>query len=799
MSGAEARWRASSALRASMDRACTAVRPPAWNSRDIIDVLGGMADEDALRRAARTGDWNTAHAVLSNAVTTQKPAFVIAPTMRSELSRQVLRAFPDSASDAAARADRIVSGQYDLLGYRSLRFDRGGSPGPDWHLDPVHGRRAPLLFWSAVPYLDPACGDHKIIWELNRHQHLLVLGRAYWLTGDARYSGTACAQLRNWLDANPPLMGINWASMLELGFRVLSWVWAVNLFAGDRQNEGDPWLVDLFVALDRQLAHIERNLSYYFSPNTHLLGEALALYVAGQALPMLRRGGRYVATGRRILTEQMERQIAQDGGHLERSTHYHRYTLDFYVLALAVARITRDPIATTFEHAVSRLAGAARLLADDHGRLPHIGDDDGGMLLPICGRAPDDITDSLAVAAALVDRPNLRVGSAPEEAFWLLGQPLFESAVRHMHAPASQDAPRSAALPDTGYYVSRCEDSHHLVVDAGPHGYENGGHAHADSLSLTLTVQGLPLLIDPGTGSYTSDSAARDSFRSSRLHNTLVIDGRSQSEPSGPFHWSRTATGAAHIWRTNRAFDYLEASHDGYSPLTHRRCVFVLHHDLLIVADMVDGTGTHEAEVHWHLDPRWSVQTGERRALLLAGGKRAEFATSGGTLECVSGTTDRTVGWHAPLYGRIEPTSTLRVAASGSAPMWIVSVFGLDTANELFDAEQVAVVTDRPEAFERTVAVRVTRARSTDFFGVAAMREVEAGHEHRGARLPWRLAGFETDARMLFCRTAGAVSRLALVDGSLVRSEGPPRLQVQLHRQVPDFYNTFEVARPCVA
>ena len=44
-------------------------------------------------------------------------------------------------------------------------------------------------------------------------------------------------------------------------------------------------LIDALVAIDRQLTHVEHHLSYYFSPNTHLTGEALALYVVGQALP----------------------------------------------------------------------------------------------------------------------------------------------------------------------------------------------------------------------------------------------------------------------------------------------------------------------------------------------------------------------------------------------------------------------------------------------------------------------------------------------------------------------------------
>src|SRR5204862_4544195 len=130
---------------------------------------------------------------------------------------------------------------------------------------------------------------------------------------------------------------------------------------------------------------------------------ALAWYVAGRSLPLLRAPGRYADVGRRILVEQISRQMGRDGGHLERSTHYHRYTLDFYLLAAIVARITDDPVAPTLEAAVARLGFAARLLADSRGRLPHIGDDDGGMLMAICGRGPDDVRDSLAEAGALVD------------------------------------------------------------------------------------------------------------------------------------------------------------------------------------------------------------------------------------------------------------------------------------------------------------------------------------------------------------------------------------------------------------
>src|SRR6185295_12377543 len=103
-------------------------------------------------------------------------------------------------------------------------------------------------------------------------------------------------QLEDWIRRNPPMRGINWASMLELGLRSISWLWSLHFFAAAAPDDrpGDaPWIVDLLVGLDRQLSHVAHNLSTYFSPNTHLSGEALALYTAGTALPELTASTRW--------------------------------------------------------------------------------------------------------------------------------------------------------------------------------------------------------------------------------------------------------------------------------------------------------------------------------------------------------------------------------------------------------------------------------------------------------------------------------------------------------------------------
>ena len=750
----EIAWRGRAAARIAWNRLASARTAPQW---DRHQLLGALRDDPALGtvlEALEDGRWRDAHRALAFHVAFTSQRFALAASNQSTLTPTIRERFPGALANAAERAEKILEGRYDLLGYRDLTF-RTDKP-VDWHHDPVHRCQAPLVFWSDVPYLDPKCGDHKIIWELNRHQHWLTLGRAFWLTGDVRYRDRYITELSSWMAANPPLIGINWASMLELGFRSLSWLWALAFFA-DLSTTGEPaWIVDLLLALDRQLAHIEQNLSYYFSPNTHLLGEALALYVCSRSLPLLRASADREALGRRILLEQARRQVSPDGGHCERSTHYHRYTLDFYLLALIVARITKDPAALDFERTAARLADAARLLADDAGELPQIGDDDGGMLFPITGRAPSDIRDSLAVAAGLLDRPYLRIDSPPEETYWLLAHPSLAPAVE-ASTPSTRELPRSAALRDTGYYVSRSSGGDHLVIDGGVHGYLNGGHAHADALSLTLSVGGVPLLVDVGTGVYTIDQALRDRLRSSQMHNTLVVDGRSQSIGKGPFSWKTMARSRVHKWKTHQAFDYFEGTHDGYWPIEHRRHILTVPGDVMVVADFVSGKGVHTAAVHWHIDARWRTHVSDSSVTFVTGHAQCQLVVPRGHIECFEGDTESGLGWRAPVYGSVEPTTSLRITNRESLPFWMPSVFGLTRSNPVVDVELLPIDADSDSGAD-ALALRIVRAASTDYV-------MFAGRPDRIVRF----ADFETDARVLFCReTNGRFGDVILLDGSQV-------------------------------
>ena len=747
MSLREGRWRVHDALHIVAERAAVTAGAR-WNRRDLARVLSESA-RDACGADIDRKHWRDVQNALESRIQGRPARFVLDSWSAPAIRDQVIAHWPDAPRHAAARADRLLDGVFDLLGFQGVQCAADGRI--DWHADPVHLRRAPQVFYADVPFLSPEVGDHKVIWELNRHQHFLALGRAAWLTGDPRYTNAIRSQLIDWLVNNPPYVGINWASMLEIGFRAISWTWALHCLLGshDRQSGDSPWLVDMLVALDRQLTHVERHLSYYFSPNTHLTGEALALYVVGTAVPELASSARWAGTGRRILLEEIDRQILGDGGHVERSTHYQRYTLDFYLLATLTARLAGDAeAACRFAEAARRTAEFTRTMADARGRLPLLGDDDGGMLWPITGRECCDVRDSLALAAAVLESPGLAAWGPAEEAVWIAGS----------NAPAAEaqmPAPGSRLFDNTGYFVARTFDGSHAVLDVGPHGYRNGGHAHSDALSLTLSMEGRPLLIDPGTSTYTMDAGLRNLMRSTASHNTLTIDDRSQSLPAGPFHWHSTVDARTIAWRSSPAFDWIEAVHDGYFPARHRRTVVRTRHAGWLIVDTVRGPGRHVAAAHWHFDRAWRVMAENGRVRATHDDGRAVWMLScGGELTLHRGDRERGFGWCAPVYGQLEPTTMARLATDGDLP--ILFATWIDSA--------------RAHASPRLRTTRIS-----DTFGCEAIvvellddarRHVFLIRESARAGHMCRVGDFETDAAMLhYVEEDGRLAALSIAGG----------------------------------
>jgi heparinase II/III-like protein len=515
--------------------------------------------------------------------------------------------FPELPGKIIRSAERICQHRFDLLGYEDL--DYGAEI--DWHCDRVHGRQAARQPWFKVPYLDfGAVGDSKVTWELNRHQHLVTLAKAYRLSGEEKFAVELFRQWDHWHKENPYPIGVNWASSLEVAFRSLSWIWVYFLLSGSpavRQQFRSRWLS----ALEVSGRHVENNLSTYFSPNTHLLGEALALFFIGVCCPELRLAERWRRRGWNIILQEAERQVRADGLHFEQSTYYHVYALDFFLHSMVLASLNEIPVPAELERSVERMLEALSILGRS-GPVPRLGDDDGGRVFDASRNRAEHLIDPLATGAVLFGRGDFKSvsGGLREETLWLLGKQGVEEFDR---LPEARPAQPSIALLNSGLYVmSDDEGERQLIIDAGPQGVQTAGHGHADALSIVASFRGHPLLIDSGTFEYIGKDSERNLFRGTQAHNTLVVDRLSQAQPKGPFAWAQLPRVAAEGWINGRCFDVFVGSHDGYTrlsnPVVHRRWVFSLKSRFWMVRDLALGSGKHKLDIPWHLNPAFLPQ-----------------------------------------------------------------------------------------------------------------------------------------------------------------------------------------------
>jgi hypothetical protein len=591
--------------------------------------------------------------------------FFFDPADASALARSWALRNPLAAADAVERARSILAHKFSLLGYRDLDF---GSP-VDWHFDPVHARRAPLVAWHRVRYLDfRSVGDHKVIWELSRHQHLMALVRAGLFTGEERFLEEAIAQWRHWQQANPYPLGIHWTSALEVGFRVLSWIWMDHwLWAAARHS----FRQELTLAIGHGARYIERYLSAYFAPNTHLLGEAVALFFAGTLYGQFRDARRWRERGWNIVLEQARAQVRDDGFHFEQSVYYHVYALDFFhharILAARNGRISAE-----LDAAIERMAKALHGVSQT-GCAPRFGDDDGGRVFDPSRNGTVHLLDPLAVAAVLFERPELKAaaGAFTEEAFWLLGPEGGERFDALESAAAT--APHSLAFRASGYYALAANRAL-LVMDAGPHGWGRGGHAHADALSVQLLAGREALLIDPGTGGYPAELPLRDRLRATSAHSTLEIDGKSQADPAGSFAWATEPRVTVERWHSGRSVDLVAASHDGYQrlagPMQHRRWVARCKKDGWLVRDTAIGEGRHRLDLRWRLAPQAELVSSAPWVFRWPGGASLSIVLP------------KELEWQAriaeaelsPVYGEVLMAPVLHLSCEQEAPVEAAAV-----------------------------------------------------------------------------------------------------------------------------
>jgi hypothetical protein len=610
------------------------------------------------------------------------------------LLRDTLRRLGLDEAETVAAADAALAGVLPAFGWTTLD---AGSP-TDWHRDPTTGERWPLVHWSRLDFRAAArLGDPRHVWEVNRCHHLVTLARAFLLTGDERYARAVWDGMASWVEANPPGFGINWSSPLEIGIRLVSWAMALDILGASGGTPGRAR--DVAASAWLQAEHASANLSLYASSrNNHLIGEAAGLQAAGAKFRWLTGAAAWHERGRRLVEREVPAQVSPAGVPREQALHYGVFVLEFCLVSAVSGGASADLVRRA--GALSEFLGAA---SGSGGALPSIGDGDGGRALALSDRPDRQAQCATACAAVLAGLPEPRGVTRADlgQAAWLFG-PAAVPAKRDR--PGATRACASRAFADGGYFVTRGE-GRHAVVDCGPLGYRSiAAHGHADCLSLVVCLDDEWVVTDPGTYCYHRERAWRDHFRSTAAHNTVTVDGDSQSRMLGPFLWGRRASANAVRWAEHEDFDLFEGTHDGYARLgvVHRRRVLFVRDGYWIVVDDLEGSGEHRIEATLQFSAATVVASGagdgcREHEVVSAGGHRLSVKSwlpDGMDARVLEGLDAPPRGWVSSGFG--EKHSSPSLAFAGTVPLPTRIAFAIAPASQDDPGARVTLAVSQP-------------------------------------------------------------------------------------------------------
>ncbi len=598
------------------------------------------------------------------------------------------REFPRQAVPALEQAERLINHEFELLGLKVYLEGR-----ISWNRNPETGADYPLRHHSQVDMFNTErYGDVKFAWELNRHQFFIEVAKAYLVSGDERYPQKIWQWLKSWIEDAPYKIGINNTSVLEHSVRIFSWVWAYYF-----TRTSPVWTEERLQTLTRQLllhgAIIEENLSFYYSPYNHLIGELAALSFLGVVMGGRGRTAKWRDHYWKILEEQLDHQFAPDGFTVEQASYYHHFTLGFYLTTALLRKQNDLPVSPRTWGRLEQAIEFPMHLTRPDGRLPMLGDIDSARSVYFYLPEPQwDLRCFQALGAVLFGRGDMKcVSQGPaEELLWLLGPAGVEQYRQLAVAP-----PEAASIKfeASGYAIIRDgwdEQANYLLFDFGEiaHGVHkdatpSAAHGHADILSFELCLRGRPLVIDPGFHTYFGSLEWHRYFRATRGHNVVEVNGCGQAVHEGRISWSQVSSPTERIWLESELLHVAGAAIDRFAGLPekvrHRREILFRKGKYVLVLDHLFGA---EPRADFHIESSLHFSSAQFTAdgnFVLDGRQPVMLAAlpGGFHLDCQAGGAAADQGWMAEGYGKKQPISAARITGQSSLPVFMAMLFPL--------------------------------------------------------------------------------------------------------------------------
>ncbi len=595
---------------------------------------------------------------------------------------------------------------------RSVYFFRIPSPTPiDWRTNPIDGMTGrPGVTWCDLPDYLPEQGDLRTMWEPARAAWAIDLARAH-AHGLAADAGELFwLWFDSFVPSSPPWEGLHWKCGQESSVRLIALALGFWSLARDPATMPRRWVQ--FARLAWATGYrVAQHIHYAISQkNNHAISEAAGLLLVSHLFPEFHASPRWQALGRRVLAQELRRQIYDDGSYVQHSMNYERVMLHGAMIGLRLAELDGRPFDRDIYESIGRCGEFLFQMMDPNtGRVPNHGNNDGAYILPLSECDFTDFRPVVQTAYYLTHRERLLpAGPWDEDLLWLFGT---EPGGRHDHDPAkgalSREerspgavvaAPESRAFDAGGYYTLRRRESWAMIRC---HTYRDRP-AHCDQLHVDLWWRGLSILQDCGTYRYYVPGRpdVEYYFKSCRAHNNVEIDGQNPLELASRFMWFPWPRARRRRFETMpyAPLVFEGETNDYDRPLwnvLHRRALIGVDEGCWLVVDDLLGEGPHTAVLRWHMldypHERESESKKSAPPTLIQRTPAGEFRISVGAdpavlkrFEVIRGRDERNrvQGFASPYYGERLPIPVLEVELGGLLPLRIVTAIGLDRAVE---------------------------------------------------------------------------------------------------------------------
>jgi Heparinase II/III-like protein/Heparinase II/III N-terminus len=306
--------------------------------------------------------------------------------------------------------------------------------------------------------------------------------------------------------------------------------------------------------------HLANNLEYHLLGN-HLLENGFSLLFGAYYF----RDEGFYKKSRRILFDELNEQILNDGAHFELSPMYHQIILFRLLDSINLLKNNlwnhNDDLLIFLEEKARKMLGWIKIVTFSNGEIPMVNDSAVGI-------APNTF-------ALLHYGKRLGIES----------EPVF--------------------LSDSGYRMIR-EQDFELFIDIGNIGPDYiPGHAHSDTFNFILYVKGFPVIVDRGISTY-NRNLQRIIERSTESHNTVRINELEQSEVWASFRVGRRAK----VINVNEQKTEISAVHNGYHHLGiyHQRTWKWEERKIKIIDSILGEPRITSCIAYFHFHPDVNIQ-----------------------------------------------------------------------------------------------------------------------------------------------------------------------------------------------